>query len=160
MKTLIALLMLSAVLCMSGCWGYKRPAVPKQNRPALAPAPALISHIVFVKLKDETDIANLHRSADFSLATIPSVSVYASGQHLDTGRSTVLNDYDLAIYIGFESQEDLVAYVAHPQHVSFVERWEPKIDSIRVYDMQDLPAPYVGDLGHDVIWRKKFLGIF
>ena len=100
---------------------------------------SLISHIVFVELQDENQLIGFRRSADRMLSTIPSVATYAAGSHLDTGRSTVLNDYDLVIYVGFASEEDLATYVAHEQHIDFVEQWKPKIKSLRVYDMLDEP---------------------
>jgi len=155
----IKVIMLIALsLCMSGCWGYKAPRGPVIAH--AAPRPALIGHIVFVQLSDPTKINALQRDADLMLGTIPSVTTFACGPHLDAGRATVSDDYDIAIYLGFESQEELAAYVDHPQHVQFVERWKPHLKSLRVYDMIDLPdaQTQVGYCG--IGGRKKFLGIF
>jgi len=157
----IKVIMLIALsLCMSGCWGAKFSDRPNVVR--TAPRPAKIGHIVFVKLKDPSRIQFLQYDSDFMLGNIPSVSTYACGPHLDTGRETVLNDYDLAVYLGFESEQDLAAYVAHPKHIEFVEKWKPSLESLRVYDMIDqpnTPSPY--GISHQCIpTRKKFLGIF
>ncbi len=151
-----ATILIVLVLSMSGCWGYKPPKRPKIQPPA--PRPALIGHIVFVTMNDPARTGAIRVDADRMLGTIPTVSTYASGSHLDTGRASVLNDYHLAIYLGFESEEDLAAYVEHPRHIEFVERWKPEMESIRVHDMLDLPDPTIGYCG--IGGRKKLLGIF
>lgn len=116
-----------ACLTLSAC-------TPAQTR---APRTALIGHIVFFDLSDPADDDALLADSDEMLGTIPSVSTYAAGRHIDTGRDSVLHDYDLAVYLGFESVEDLNAYVAHEQHIAFVTKWKPRLESLRVYDMHD-----------------------
>lgn len=127
LKFLIAL---AAALPLVGC----------SAAPTRAERPALIGHIVFVELQQPSDYDALLRDSDAMLATIPTVSVYAAGGHIDTGRDSVLHDYDLAIYLGFESESDLAAYVAHDQHTAYVKKWKPRLESLRVYDMHD-PTP-------------------
>lgn len=105
--------------------------------PGTAPRPAPISHIVFVTLADETDRPELLADSDAMLGTIPSVSSYAAGPHLDTGRPSVDDAYSLGIYLGFETERDLAAYVAHPQHVAYVEKWRPRLASLLVRDVLD-----------------------
>lgn len=102
-----------------------------------APRSALIGHIVFVELSDKSDYEAILNDSDAMLATIPSVATFAAGRHIDTGRDTIINDYDLAIYLGFESVEDLNAYVMHEQHIAYVAKWKPRLESLRVYDMHD-----------------------
>jgi hypothetical protein len=102
-----------------------------------APRPALIGHIVFVDLIDPNDYDECLRDVDELLGTIPSVATFAAGRHIDTGRDIVLNDYDLAIYLGFESVEDLDAYIVHEQHVACVAKWQPRMNALRIYDMHD-----------------------
>lgn len=102
--------------------------------------PALISHIVFIDLKDPADFQELLRDSDEMLQTIPTVSSYAAGAHLETGRDSVLHDYDLVIYLGFDSEDDLAAYVEHEQHKATVTKWKDRMESLRVYDMRD-PTP-------------------
>jgi len=126
MKPKILFAVLSCVM-LSAC-------TSTQNR---APRTALIGHIVFVDLSDPDDYAEILADSDAMLGTIPSVSSYAAGRHIDTGRSTVLNDYDLAIYLGFESVDELGAYVTHDQHVAYVKKWKPRLSALRVYDMHD-----------------------
>lgn len=107
------------------------------STPTYAPRTALIGHIVFIDLKENSDYDAIIRDSDEMLATIPTVSTYAAGRHIDTGRATIINDYDAAIYLGFESVEDLAAYVEHEQHVAYVKKWKPRLESLRVYDMHD-----------------------
>ncbi len=102
-----------------------------------APRPALIGHIVFIELSDQGDYESILHDSDTMLATIPSVATYAAGRHIDTGRNTIINDYDLVIYLGFESVEDLNAYVVHDQHIDYVAKWKPRLSALRVYDMHD-----------------------
>lgn len=98
---------------------------------------ATISHVVFVELADPADAPALLADSDAVLAAIPSVAVYSAGPHIDTGRATVLSDYDIGIVLGFDTVEDLAAYVVHPDHVAFVERWKPRTTRLRVYDIHD-----------------------
>ena len=53
------------------------------------------------------------------------------------GRSTVLNDYDVGLYIGFDTEEDYAVYVEHPQHVGYVTKWRPRLAWLKVYDIED-----------------------
>lgn len=107
----------------------------------------MIGHIVFIELNNPADYHELLGDTDWMLGTIPAVSAYAAGNHLDTGRSTVRNDYDLAIYLGFESEADLRAYVIDPQHIDYVNKWKPRLKSLRVYDMLDWPTTRYGVRG-------------
>lgn len=95
---------------------------------------------MFVELQNEADYDEILVDSDDLLATIPSVRTYAAGRHIDTGRDTIINDYDLAIYLGFESVEGLDAYVKHEQHIEYVKKWKPRLNALRVYDMHD-PSP-------------------
>jgi hypothetical protein len=99
--------------------------------------PQRIAHIVFIELNNPGDYDEILRDSEAMLSTIPGVSTYHAGAHLDTGRSTILDDYDLAIILGFESEADLAHYVAHEQHIEYVTKWKPKLRVLRVYDVLD-----------------------
>lgn len=151
MNQLTIAVLLSCAVLISGCRSYQEP------RPApRAEQAALISHMVFIELHDPNDYRKILADADQMLNTIPSVYRFAAGNHLDTGRPSVSSDYDLAIYLGFQSEEDLATYVDHDQHIRFVERWMPKIKSLRVYDMLD--APMISEIGFRC--RVKRNGLF
>ena len=104
--------------------------------PTMAPRPALINHIVFFKLKDSSDAAALIADCDARLATIPGVVSYYAGQHIDVGRANIETDYHVGFYVGFDSVEDYLGYVDHPDHVAMVQDWRPRFEWIRVWDVQ------------------------
>lgn len=119
-----------AIACVQGC---------SQRQPP-APRPALISHVVLAELVDPTEAPQLIADCDLLLADIPGVTSYACGSHIDTGRSSVLADYHVGLFIGFNSTDDYAVYVDHPQHVELLSRWKPRITRLRVYDIHD-PTP-------------------
>jgi hypothetical protein len=88
-------------------------------------------------LEDESLIPDLINACDLELATIPTVVSYFAGTHYDIGRDSILQDYHVGLYLGFASERGLRAYVEHEQHVAFVERWRPRLTSLRVYDVGD-----------------------
>ena len=128
MQLIHAVLALLVTITLSGC-----VSAPSRG----APSPQPIAHIVFIKLDDPSDSDEIFADSESMLSTIPSVSTYHAGAHLDTGRSTILSDYDLAIILGFESESDLAQYVAHEQHIEYVEKWKPRLRALRVYDVLD-----------------------
>jgi hypothetical protein len=103
----------------------------------IAERPARINHIVFVKLQNPSDAVALIADCDTALCNIPGVTRYACGPHLETGRPTVINDYDVGIYIGFESEAAYSAYVDNPSHQGLVQAWAPKAQWLHVYDVVD-----------------------
>ncbi len=125
--------LIALVLCcitLAGC------AATRTSRP-IAPRPAIINHIVFFTLNDPADADALIHDCDTLLASIPGVVTYACGKHLDTGRPTVDGNYDVGLYVGFNSREDYAAYVEHPAHKDLVTCWRPKIKSMRIHDIND-----------------------
>ena len=97
--------------------------------------PHAVNHIVFIELNDPSQVDALIEDSDARLATIPTVKEYFCGTHVPAGRATVLTDYDVGIYFGFESLEGYQEYVNHPNHIKFVEDWGPELKSLRVYDI-------------------------
>jgi len=99
--------------------------------------PALINHVVFVSLNDPLEAEALIADSDARLRAIPLVISYYAGKHVDTGRTNVLNDYDVGIFVGFDSLEDYSEYVNHPNHVGLVNDWRPRIKALIVRDVLD-----------------------
>ena len=116
---------------LTGCSASQRAA------DTLPPRPALINHVVFFVLKDAADIPELIRDCDQRLARIPGVTSYFAGEHIDVGRSSVDSSYDVCFFVGFDSVEDYMAYVDHPEHIAVVEKWRPRWESIVVRDVLD-----------------------
>ncbi|GJM18427.1 MAG: hypothetical protein DHS20C14_06400 [Phycisphaeraceae bacterium] len=107
------------------------------SRSTGAPRPAPISHVVLVKLADPSEADALIVHCDANLRTIPSVVSYACGHHVDTGRTNIDSDYDVAIYIGFDSTEGYADYVVHPLHVDVLQTWGDRLEWIRIHDFLD-----------------------
>ena len=125
MRTITAALLLAAAI-LTGC----RTVGPTR--------PGLINHVVFFQLNDPADATELIADCDRELATIPGVTGYYCGTHLDTGRGDrVDGDYDVGFFVSFDSEEAYSRYVAHPQHVWLVEKWGPEFESLRIYDVLD-----------------------
>lgn len=96
-----------------------------------------ISHVILIALEDKSQAEELLGECNRLLAPIPSVRAFAAGPPIDTGRDTVLADYDVGIVIGFDSAEGYREYVEHPSHVELVDTWGPRFTSIRVFDIHD-----------------------
>jgi hypothetical protein len=118
-----ALLSLVVATLIAGCQATTRPA--------------RINHVVFFKLHDAADRGALLADCDDLLAPIPGVVSYYAGEHLDTGRSSVDGNYDIGLYLGFETEEAYAAYVEHPNHKHVVGTWRPKLEWLKVYDVLD-----------------------
>lgn len=122
----------------SGCGcqrGFIDPAPPGGAMDA-ARAPGRINHVVFFDLKDPAD-ADALIAESLKLGAIPGVTSCYAGRHIDTGRDTVRQDYDVGFFVAFDSEEAYASYVAHPDHVALVERWRPRLTALRVYDVLD-----------------------
>ncbi len=118
------------LLALAGC------AAPGAARPA-SPAPLL--HLVSLSLAepDATLLDELQADCDRVLTGIPTVISYASGRHLETGRSEVVADYDLLLFIGFADAQGYRAYSEHPAHVALVDEWRDRLSSLVVRDVLD-----------------------
>lgn len=125
----LSLLAALALACAAGCNNSR--AIPKrQSRPALA-------HIVLISLGDPAQAQALIADTKELLHPIPGVTRLVVGPHVDTGRPSVDGSYDVGILVEFPSAEDYAAYVAHPKHGALVERWKPRIVSMRTFDFLD-----------------------
>lgn len=123
----IALILLAALL--TGCSTCPRAGAPER--------PAPINHIVFAKLKDPGQTQELLADCDARLAAIPSIRAFHAGTRLDTGRETVIADYDVALSIFFDDEAGYAAYVEHPDHVELVRKWQPRLVWLHIYDVLD-----------------------
>lgn len=99
--------------------------------------PAVVSHVVFVKLKSPADADALIADCDRLIPAIPGVAAYACGRHLDIGRSNVDGDYDAGLYVGFADADAYRAYLDHANHTALVDAWRPRWEWVRIYDVED-----------------------
>lgn len=130
-----AVLICAIVFLMASC-GYRTRRVCDLPLIRLAPAPGLINHVVFFDLQNPDDADELVHDC-YDLLTIPGATSGYAGTHYDIGRSSVLRDYDVGFFVAFNTEEDYRAYVEDPAHAALVEKWKPRWDSIRVYDIGD-----------------------
>ncbi|MFG0275703.1 MAG: Dabb family protein [Phycisphaerales bacterium] len=132
---------LPAIALTLGLVGAHGCAAPAARTAEVRPQrPAFISHVVFVELRDPADRAALLDDSESMLASIPGVASFAAGEHLDTGRSNIIADYDIGLYIGFDSEEAYATYVTHPSHVAYLDKWGQRVASLRIFDIGD-PTP-------------------
>lgn len=131
--TIAATAVLLALTTMTGgCASTNRV-----NDSEAPPRPAMLNHVVFFELHDPVDAPALIEDCDTKLAAIPGITSYYCGTPIDTGRDTVLDDYDVGFYVGFDSIEDYDNYVVHPNHIEVVNDWRPRLKALRVYDIHD-----------------------
>lgn len=102
--------------------------------------PAPVVHLVYFQLHDPGQVDGLLADCDRLLQDIPGVISYAAGQHLPTGRPAVVDDFDLAMFIGFQDLAAYMAYVDHPRHVELVSLWKSRFAKVVVRDFLD-PSP-------------------
>ncbi|HRP62922.1 MAG TPA: Dabb family protein [Phycisphaerales bacterium] len=124
------LLFLFALAC-SGC------AATASSQTGAPARPAAINHFVAFKLVNPADADELIADCDAHLRTIPGVVSYFAGRHHETGRASVYREYDVGFFVGFNSDEDYAVYVDHPNHVYVVQKWRPRLEWLRVYDVWD-----------------------
>tara|TARA_X000000368_G_C22710972_1_gene571018 strand:- start:47 stop:406 length:360 start_codon:yes stop_codon:yes gene_type:complete len=94
-----------------------------------------VNHVVFVELDDPSQVQEFIKDSNTRLATIAVVEDYFCGTHVPSNRDSVLKDYDVGIYFGFDSLESYKEYVEHQNHIDFIEDWRPGIKDLRVYDI-------------------------
>lgn len=103
--------------------------------PGAAPTQAArIHHVVLLKLVDTAGTAALLMACDDALADIPVVQGYWSGTPEPAGRANVDRDYDIALHVGFASDADYEAYIAHPDHQALIAAWRDRLRWIHIYD--------------------------
>ena len=119
------------ILLLTGCSSSQKADMSVDSDSS----PWAINHIVLIELQDPTLANALIDACDAQIATIPVVRDYYCGKHVPSGRVSVRTDYDVGLYVGFASLEAYKTYVDHPQHISFVEDWKPRLKELRVYDI-------------------------
>lgn len=103
--------------------------------------PGLINHVVLITLEDPSEAEALRTDCDTMLSTIPSVTVYACGPHVETGRSKAVNaDYTLGLLVCFRDMAGYSAYLEHPGHVALLEKWKARFSALTIYDVGNDPT--------------------
>ena len=96
-----------------------------------------VNHVVLCWLKDSGNIEQRQKIIETSLkfSKIPGVLDVRAGEALKSDRLIVDSSYDVAIYMTYESVEDMNSYLIHPDHKKAVkEILKPLVKKILVYD--------------------------
>lgn len=123
-------LALAAAASLAGCSATSATHTPPER-------PAVINHVVFIKLRDPSDAAALRTDSEQRLSRIPGVRYLHVGPHLDIGRTNVDSDYSIGISVGFDTADSYRTYLAHPEHLQLLTDWKLRCEWIRIYDVID-----------------------
>jgi hypothetical protein len=118
-------LLIATTLLFVGCGSHRTHSIQQ----------AAINHIVLFGLQDPADTGELIGDCDAKLSNIDGSVSYWCGVAGDFGRSHVDRDYDVCLYVGFESDEAYRHYLDHPNHTGLVKKWASRWEWIRVHDV-------------------------
>lgn len=112
----------AAILLSTGC------SMPKQ----------MYGHGVYFTLKDGVSEAQRDaqiRDAKVLLGQIDAVKMVDSG-HRDVNATRDVNNqtFDIGLHVYFEDSAGLDAYIEHPRHVEYVEKYKDNWESVEVFD--------------------------
>ena len=98
-----------------------------------------LHHIVLFDLKESTsakDKAKIVTAGETLLSEIPGVVDVQLGDKARENREVHIKNYDLALYIEFESNADLDVYSPHENHQEFIKIVSPMLEEngVKVID--------------------------
>lgn len=96
-----------------------------------------LAHMVYFKLHDSSPAAIERQMAAASkyLTDHPGVELFAIGTRTpDLAREVNDKDFDVALYVVFESRAAHDAYQVHERHKKFIEESKPHWARVRVFD--------------------------
>lgn len=96
-----------------------------------------VNHVVICWLKEPGDKVQqaqiIQASKEFK--KIPGVLEVRAGKVIPSERKVVDSSFDVAIFLSFETEKDLQAYLDHPDHVAAVNQiLKPFTSKVLVYD--------------------------
>lgn len=96
----------------------------------------MFMHAIYFWLKP--DLTPAQRSAfRQGLETLPAIESLRFchiGEPADTGRAVVDNSYDFALLVGSDDAEGYEAYLTHPLHRAFADRFRANWDRVQIFD--------------------------
>jgi len=106
------------------------------------PAAAPFVHVVLFKLPEDAPVDEARDELEHEIATllehVPGVESLWYGPPADTRtskRGMVDADYDVGLLVLFRDREALDAYLKHPDHETFAEKWDDYC-TVRVFDFE------------------------
>jgi len=96
-----------------------------------------INHIVLVWLKADTTPAEIDTiiAESQKLSSIDTIQSLTIGTAIPSERKIVDDSFSFGMHMRFATQQDMQRYLAHPQHIKFVDTFvKPKLDKLLVYD--------------------------
>ena len=110
---------------------------------ALAENETKFVHIVMIWLKEPGNQKHITEviKATKSLNEIQVVNELRVGQSISSDRPIVDDSFDVALYMIFNSEDDLERYLVHPMHMNVVENiLRPLANKVLVYDFKDVES--------------------
>jgi hypothetical protein len=127
----IFLFALLALSC-SGCMTFKFKVGGEYPPP--------VNHIVLCWLKDSGNAAQRAELVKISKSflKVPGVQEVRVGPVISSERDIVDDSFDVAIFMTFDTVEDMNAYIVHPEHAAAVkDKLKPLVSKIVVYDFRN-----------------------
>jgi len=94
-----------------------------------------IEHIVLFKLDDPREASALIADSRDMLDGVPGVVSVSAGRPAGLDRPTVDGDFDVALIVGFASEDAYAAYLTNPDHERTTRAWRPRLEWVRVHDV-------------------------
>ena len=98
------------------------------------PAKADFLHIVFIWLKNPTELDAAIADTKAFLKNVPVVVSYHVGVPSSTNRPIVDRSYSYCLTVGFEDLAGHDVYQKHEAHLDFLSKWKERTEKILIYD--------------------------
>ncbi|MHC5113812.1 MAG: Dabb family protein [Planctomycetota bacterium] len=96
---------------------------------------ARVEHVLLFKLDDPREADALIADSHEMLDGMPGVVSVTAGRPLGVERPIVDGDYDVALIVGFASEDAYAAYLEHPDHERTSHAWRPRLEWVRAHDV-------------------------
>ena len=98
---------------------------------------AIVHHVVLLSVKDDVSpeqVDQMITVAKALLSQIPGVLEVSAGKKAREDRPVHVKDYDVGLYIKWESLEAGEVYGPHILHQSFIKLYKPILSGLKVID--------------------------
>lgn len=128
MRNCILLIVIAAVLILSGCTGEM--LINRQK-------PMRLVHDVYFELNDDSEAARAKLVKDCYkyLGSKPGIVFFAAGELVEPHKREVnIRDWDVSLHIVFKSKDYHDQYQEAPDHYKFIDENKDNWKSVRVFD--------------------------